>query len=137
MGGHPDVPAILCADQAAAFSAFSAAKKKSRELRAPDDVSSATLRQRSLEKSASGKRGRIKVDSNLPCVQLFFACCASLFLFDCSRLGTFVCEASMLCTMPVLFLLHLTNDYVLSFLLSEHSTLNALVACLVTYYCRI
>jgi pre-mRNA-processing factor 8 len=52
--------------------AFNAAVAKSRELYAQGEVTLATLRQRFMAKSADGKGGELRVDSNIPNISLLW-----------------------------------------------------------------
>jgi pre-mRNA-processing factor 8 len=67
--GHPDHPPVFLPTKE---DAFSAAIAKSRELYSQGPVTLATLRQRFLAKSADGKGGEIRVDSNLPNIFLLW-----------------------------------------------------------------
>ena len=67
--GHRDQPVVF---YPSAKDALSAAVRKSRELRAEDEISLANIRQRFLEKSANGKGGELRVDAKLPNIFLLW-----------------------------------------------------------------
>ncbi|KAE8348775.1 NUC071 domain-containing protein [Aspergillus coremiiformis] len=61
--GHANHPPVFLSTK---DEAFSAAIAKSRELYSQDEVTLATLRKRFLAKSAEGKGGELRMDTNLP-----------------------------------------------------------------------
>ncbi|KAL5361955.1 putative pre-mRNA splicing factor [Aspergillus floccosus] len=67
--GHPDHPPVFFATKE---EAFAAAVAKSRELYSQSEITLTNLRQRFLAKSADGKGGEIRIDSNLPNVFLLW-----------------------------------------------------------------
>lgn len=67
--GHSDHPPVFLSTKE---EAFAAAVRKSREIHDAGDVTLASLRQRFLDRSASGKGGELKVDSGLPNIFLLW-----------------------------------------------------------------
>lgn len=67
--GHSDHPPVFLPTK---DEAFAAAVRKSREIHDTGDVTLASLRQRFLDKSASGKGGELRIDSGLPNIFLLW-----------------------------------------------------------------